>query len=50
MSRRYWAARALDDAVPGRAYLERLDVLARGRTILGDAWPELRAQLKDMIA
>ncbi|MEV4566209.1 DUF6461 domain-containing protein [Nonomuraea sp. NPDC049419] len=50
VSRRYWAARALEDAMPGRAYPDRLDVLARGRTILGDAWPELRAQLKDMIA
>ncbi|WP_431915133.1 DUF6461 domain-containing protein [Nonomuraea jabiensis] len=49
VSRRFWAARALDEAMPGRTWPDRLDVLANAPTILGDMWPALRVQLTTMI-
>ncbi|PZG21218.1 DUF6461 domain-containing protein [Nonomuraea aridisoli] len=50
VSRRVWAARALDEAMPGRTWPDRLDVLVHAPRILGDRWPALRAQLTAMIA
>jgi hypothetical protein len=50
VSRRFWAARALDEAMPGRTWPDRLDALVNAPTILGDMWPALRAQIKTMIA
>ncbi|MFG3439573.1 DUF6461 domain-containing protein [Nonomuraea sp. NPDC047897] len=49
VSRRFWAARALDEAMPGHTWPDRLDALANAPLILGDMWPALRAQLKTMI-
>ncbi|MEV0589477.1 hypothetical protein [Nonomuraea sp. NPDC050310] len=50
VSRRFWAARALDEAIPGRTWPDRLDAIVNAPTIPGDMWPALRAQIKTMIA
>ncbi|ACZ86043.1 DUF6461 domain-containing protein [Streptosporangium roseum] len=50
VSCRHWAARALETALRGHRWSDRLDALVNAPTILGETWPPLRSRLKAMIA